>query len=319
MFSVQLLRFYDVETLEQAENLLEESKVLDETVEDELWPMHEVLTKRWNSVDLFDEGINDILSGTRETVSFMIAEGYNERPKRKESWIDGGQLVPKEDRINITKYKSIFFEHDNCVYAAIIMPLSANINTYCSDLFPEEIWGSHIKEPAEFTLSKDFFYWMLDVFTRRNKYVSPVDPTIRIRSWTGFHGFTQDSVHRLSGEGDQISAILGTLAFLFMDDPFKSLSINIQYERERIPVVLWSNGSLTIDEYEYEGMFSNGFHDDKRKVLLSILMYTKVLPDIFRAYEKAKDSDSWNDIIKDDFRHHIGDQIITRVRDELQI
>jgi hypothetical protein len=57
----------------------------------------------------------------------------------------------------------------------------------------------------------------------KNKKLSE-DPKIMIKSWTGYRGTTQDSVHKLTGEGERISAILGTLAFLFMDDPFKTLT-----------------------------------------------------------------------------------------------
>ncbi|AUS27048.1 hypothetical protein MMB75_05510 [Paenibacillus sp. P2(2022)] len=177
---------------------------------------------------------------------------------------------------------------------------------------------AHQKEPSDYKLSKDFFYWLLNVFTRNNKLVS-FNPSIRIRSWTGFHGTTQDTVHKLMGEGEHISAILGTLAFLFMDDPFKSLSLSIQYENERIPVHLWANGSLSIHDYEYEGMFANAYQDEKRKVLLSILMYTEVLPALFQAYQQAITNNKWNEQAKEEFRNYIGDEIITRVKSELQI
>ncbi|KJK30793.1 hypothetical protein TY89_11555 [Paenibacillus polymyxa] len=109
------------------------------------------------------------------------------------------------------------------------------------------------------------------------------------------------------------------MAFLFMDDPFKSLSLSIQYENERIPVHLWANGSLSIHDYEYEGMFANAYQDEKRKVLLSILMYTEVLPALFQAYQQAITNNKWNEQAKEEFRNYIGDEIITRVKSELQI
>ncbi|SUA70013.1 Uncharacterised protein [Paenibacillus polymyxa] len=46
MFAVQILRFDGVRSLEEAARLLEESSILDEVVNDELWPAHEPLTKR---------------------------------------------------------------------------------------------------------------------------------------------------------------------------------------------------------------------------------------------------------------------------------
>ncbi|MNB86271.1 hypothetical protein D3C75_332110 [compost metagenome] len=322
MFTVQIIKLDNVRNLEHAAELLERSQILDETVDDEEWPTHEPLTKRWNAAPYFDPGINEITAGTRENIRVMFAEGYNERYKRKESWYDdedgGDELVPKENRINISKYNSIFFEYDDNVYVAPIMPLTGPLSTYIGDLLPEEIWGVHTKEPNDYKMSKDFFYWLLNIFTRKNKLVAS-DPQIRIRSWTGFHGMTQDTIHKLSGEGDQISAILGTLAFLFMDDPFKSLNVSIQFKNERIPVVLWATGSLTIDDALYEGIFANGFFHEKQKVLLAVLLYTQVLPELFKAYTSDKKSDKWNEKIKEDFRNYIGDQIISRVKSELQI
>lgn len=316
LFNVRLLRFPDVINLNDAENRLERSQILDETVEDDLWPAHEPLTKRWNHIHPFNNQIHEITSGTREVVRFIYSEGYNEREKRKDKWQENGLLVEKFDRVNVTKVNTMFFQINNSVYAAPVMSPSTNLNTYCSDLFPGEIWGEIVKDPNDFWLSKDFYYWLLNSFTRNNGRITP---TVRITSWTGFQGVTQDAIHKLAGEGDHISAILGTMAFLFMDDPFKSLSVVIQYENERVPVLLGSAGNLEIYEFEYEGRFANAYGGEQLKVLLTIMMYTKILPHLFDAYNTARATGLWNDQIKEQFRQWIGDAIISRVSDELQI
>lgn len=73
-----------------------------------------------------------------------------------------------------------------------------------------------------------------------------------------------------------------------MDDQFKSLSISIQYENERIPVHLYADGSLSIHDFDYEGLYANNCKDNNRIILLTILMYTKVLPALSQAYIKQK-------------------------------
>ncbi|MCY9511976.1 hypothetical protein M5W68_00020 [Paenibacillus larvae] len=312
MFSLQIVKFDDINDLTTVGGILNSFSKLDEQVDDVLWPEHEFLIKRWVS------NTGQLTSGTQETNHFILAEGYNERCKRKDSWFEDGVLVPKEDRINTTRYQCIFFEYDNSVYMTALMPLSVNLNTFCNDLLPQDSWGKIQKAPSNFTLSKDFFYWLLNAFTASNRKLSDT-PRIEIRSWTGFRGYTQDTTHKLSGEGERISAILGTLAFLFMDDQFKSLSISIQYENERIPVHLYADGSLSIHDFEYEGIYANAYQDNNRVILLTILMYTKVLPALSQAYIKAKETDAWNENEKEKFRKYIGEQIMTRVKEELLV
>lgn len=319
MFTAQIVKLNEIDSLRQAAIILESNSILDDTVDHDDWPAHEPLTKRWLGVDQFDLGISELMAGTRETVRFIIAHGHNERAKRENGWYDGDVFIEdKSERINTAKFNSIFFEMGDFVYVAVLMPLSANLNTYINDLLPEELWGSKTREPIDYKLHQDFYYWLLNAFTRNNRVASS-NPVIYIRSWTGFHGTTQDTIHRMSGEGERISAILSTLAFLFSDDPFKSLSLAIQYENERIPVHLGETGYLTISNYEYEGMFSNAYHGTSREILLTILMYTKVLPDLFRSYELSKEEGRWNETTKEEFRNSIGDQIISRVRSELEI
>lgn len=347
MFNVSLVKLSNIETLEQALEKLENSRVLDQPVEDLDWPPHEVLSKRWNPVEPFDLEIIELQTGTRENVKFILAEGYNERTKRRSKWFETIEdeemdldlelnfqsfdnvfeqdspfnptkeiLVKKNDRINVTKVCVVFFEQNGTVFMAPWMSPGTTLNTFCNDLLPEFTWGNVEKTPAEFHLDNDFFYWLLNAFTRSNKQISHA-PNIVIRAWTGFLGTTQDTFHKLSGEGQKISVILSTLGFLFMNDPFKALNLSLQYENEFIPMIIGTQGNLVISEYEYEGQYSNAFLDHKRKALLTILAYSKVLPDLLKAYEEAYRLGHWNTAVKEDFTNWIGDNIIARVQKAL--
>ncbi len=252
-------------------------------------------------------------------VRFLIAEGCNERTRRKDKWYEDQsreELVPFDERINSLKVITVFFEKDGFVYAVPWMTPTVNMNTFCNDLFPERIWGKFEKNPSDYNLTPDFFYWLINVFTRGNKRVS-FSPEVIIRAWTGFLGTTQDSSHRLSGEGEKISAILSSLAFIFMNDPFKAVNMVIQYENERIPVALGSLGNLGISENEYEGQYSIRYGGNQRKVLLTYLMYTKILPALFNAYGEARRLGQWNETVKEEFTTFIGDTIVSRVKKAL--
>ncbi|WP_143106611.1 hypothetical protein [Cohnella sp. OV330] len=207
---------------------------------------------------------------------------------------------------------TIFFQKGEGVYAAPLMPSSAKINVFCDDLFPADQWGNVEVYPADFRLSRDLFYWLLNCFTRED---GRLNANIRIRSWTGFNGTTQDAVHRLSGDGERIAALLGTLAFLFTGDPFKALSLCIQYNQERLPLTIGESGNVELKDYEYEGVFANRFMDEHRKVMLTYLVYTKVLPDLLAAYLQARDEGRWNDEKREEFRIWIGHTIINRVQE----
>jgi hypothetical protein len=320
MFNVSLVRLPNIDNIHHAAQLLQNNAILDEPVEDEDWPDHEVLTKRWNEVGNRDLNIQMLHTGTREEVFYLFSEGINERPKRKEKWFEDpttrDALVNKNDRVNTSCVKVVFFEYQDNVYVAPWLSPNSTLNTFTNDLLPDHIWGEKVRHPNDFQLENDFFYWILNSFTRGNRIVNN-NPYIAIRAWTGYHGTTQDLSHNLSGEGERISAILGTLAFLFMNDPLKALSVSIDFENERLPLVLGKKGNLQISDAEYEGRYSNAYLDDNRRILLTILVYTKILPGLFQGYHTARQNGVWNASTIEEFTHWIGDEILTRVNQAL--
>lgn len=54
-----------------------------------------------------------------------------------------------------------------------------------------------------------------------------------LETFTGYSGNTaKDEAHTMTAEGERVSALLGTLAFIFGEDSLKSLKVHINLEGE---------------------------------------------------------------------------------------
>ncbi|OMD83450.1 hypothetical protein BSK49_24505 [Paenibacillus odorifer] len=334
MISITPVRLTSFTNLNEIRDVLQEYNNLDKAVQKEGWPTDERLTKRWYPIRPYEFNITQRETGTGEIENFIVAEAYTERVKFRKFWFkaddegeenqddeneeeeldDQVELVPKKERITVTRANCIFFELNAQIFCAILLSPGPKFKRIVKDLLPQNIWGETIMFPPEFQMPDDLLYWLLNKFINGGRRLGNT-PLVFIREWLGFHGTTQDNTHRLTGEGEQISAILGTLAFLFMNDPLKALSLDIQYEDERLTTHYGINGNCKIDESEYQGVIANRYIDMDRQALLILLIYKKIIPSIVGYYDQSCDHGEWNEGLRREFTEGIGQTIIQRIRE----
>jgi hypothetical protein len=317
-FPVVLLELHDAKNLEDVSKRLLQGAKLDKRPDGE-WPQGETLFKRWKSAKDETIGVNEITSGTDEEFQYIFAIAYVERAKKTVK-DEAGRFLDRSDRINKVEFEVLFFEHDSSVFAAVYMNLTENtiykLRYILKDLMVEDIWGSYSLLPPKYHITDSTYYWILSKFLIGDKVISS-EPTMIIKSFTGYSGVsTTEGTHSMTGDGEKISALLSTLAFIFGDDSLKSLKLHVCVGvNDNILFELSHQGNVRILEYDGD-FFGDGLYQEK--ILATLLVYKKIIPQILNTYNAAKDSGIWNLEIKQDFIKQVGSTIIQRVDKELK-
>lgn len=124
-----------------------------------------------------------------------------------------------------------------------------------------------------------------------------------LNSLKRYKGVTKDQGNTLTGEGDRISDILGTLTFLLDNDDLKLLKAQMVYKTadafHSLVFELKLTGTLKFDSSFYRGDFS--FTNEKLMIALSILITDVIMPIIISSYQSAIANAKWSALIKRDF------------------
>lgn len=191
---------------------------------------------------------------------------------------------------------------------------------YLKLYFCDDFLGKPIDDKPE--ISEDLLYWIFKSFIDTPRSPLYHSNCLYIKSLKRYRGVTKDQNNTLMGEGDRISDILGTLAFLLDNDDLKMLRPKITYTDQNsnhtLLIDVRLTGTLKFDMSHYSGNFVFDDNLNKLKIILSIFYSRIILPIIVSSYKKARIDDIWSPILKRDFIIRIGDKIKTRVDIELQ-
>lgn len=318
-FPVVLIKLNQINSLENVlDNILtnKERKIRPDRGD---WPEEDKLIKGWYPIPPETTiNLSEVPFNEAENFRYIYLRAYVERAKSivKDS---NDRFLDRKDRINYVDQNVLFFENGNNIYLAVYMNFStyaqAKINYILKDLLFEDVWGSHSILPEDYNITDDVYYWMLRKVSMEEKILCD-NPLMTLETFTGFSGVSAtDNAHQMTGEGERISALLGTLAFIFGEDSLKSLKIHLNIsETENILFELFNKGNIHL--LDYAGELFNDY--EKEMILLTVYIYKKIIPEILKGYSNARDTGAWKTEIKRSFIDHVGATLITRVKKELE-
>ncbi|WP_336865291.1 hypothetical protein [Peribacillus frigoritolerans] len=318
LFPVVLIKLNDIHSLENALPLLKSNSVRDRKPEKGEWPDAETLEKRWHPIPPSrDIHITEVKNAEDQTFRYIYLRAYVERAKSTVKNSDN-HFLDRKDRINSVDQNVLFFENEDNIFLAIYMNYStyaqSKINYILKDLLYEEAWGNHTILPNDYNITDDVYYWMLRKVIMEEKILCS-NPLMTLETFTGYSGNATDNAHRMTGDGERISALLGTLAFIFREDSLKSLKIHLNIGgTENILFELFKQGNIQV--FEYDGEFFDGTYEEVQN-LLTVYIYKNVIPEILQSYKRANDSKDWNGEKKKFFIEHVGATMIDKVKKEL--
>lgn len=319
-FPVVLIKLNDINNLEDVLHKILNNNNRDAIPERGEWPQGEPLQKRWRPIlENVPIDITELPFSPQENFRYIYLNAYVERAKSRVTDVNGA-FLERQHRINYADENVLFFENNNNVYLAVYRSFSAyaqtKINYILKDLLFAEEWGSLQILPEDYDITDDVYYWMLKKVIMEENTIC-TNPFMKLETFTGYSGGDAvENAHQVTGEGARISALLGTLAFIFGEDSLKSLKMHLNINTtENILFELFKKGNVQI--FEYEGQRFAGRTYDEEKCLLTLYIYKKIIPDILNSYNEARDQNNWNAAIRRDFVHYVGNILIDRVQSEL--
>lgn len=104
-------------------------------------------------------------------------------------------------------------------------------------------------------------------------------------------GKTKDNLNAVRGEGNRISTILGTLAFLFNSEQLKALRPQIQYENESMLLEVTLTGTFKLWNNFYRGRVFRTLNGKEKENALIIYAFLIILPLIVESYNESIEAD----------------------------
>lgn len=194
-----------------------------------------------------------------------------------------------------------------------------NVKKYINNYFDEDKWGKIIDDMPG--VSEDLLYWVFKSYIDNPRTALSNDNKLFLSSLKGYRGVTKDQNNSLRGDGDRISEILGTLAFLLNND-LKMLRPKVTYivgdEKHNVLMDIRLTGTIMFEISDYKGFFNGKDEKEELPCILSILCSRHIIPKFISSYNYAIESKSWSSVLKRDFLKRIGEEIKTRVDIELE-
>ncbi|MFK4912063.1 MULTISPECIES: hypothetical protein [Lactococcus] len=165
--------------------------------------------------------IENISFSDRVSMRFIVATASIESGTRLVKNKVTGELLPKRERLNISKVDTIFIESDGEVYCII-----STFNFYELKRVEKLIGVDYIDPiPARFQADSDLFQWL---FYKYIKNEAELNDEICLDSITGFTGTVISEENKFEGQSEQIADLIIAKAFLTNGYPLTSVRLSLQ-------------------------------------------------------------------------------------------
>lgn len=315
MTTFSFWNFEKFKTLDEIIELLKKYNNSIINVDDLLWKydnpsiqFRELDDYKLDSIKTFD------INGKK--VRFIYFEGYTERIANKSSWLmDNGEMRSRDDLVKKYSCNILIFEYNNTIKAAFLRAKSTTQRIINYLFGKEDIWGK-INE-TNFEITEDIFYW---VFHRVKDYSDePLYETIdmNITGFESYRGKTKDNVNAIKGQGSRISAMLGTIAFLFNNESLKAITPEIQYKNNKLLIDMSVSGTYKIWDNKYRiGDFLDS-NELVQRIKLILYVSLELIPKFIECYKMNCLKKQWSPQIKLNFLKTLGNEINEKVNVEL--
>lgn len=308
MISATIKKVVGFRNINDAKRIIDNHGVQHRIVNDADWPVNDVL-RRNISVAVVPELINTATSLDGSQVPFFYACAHSEKEIRKAFWYEEDQLRPREERISTVKSDAVFFQYRDEVFVVFLTHTEKTMSRLKQELLIEQYWGE-IESAVDFTVNDDFLYWLL---YRRMEHQGVICQNLEVTRISAYIGLATEETQKVSGEGDKIYELLGTMAFLFDNEPLDSLLVDIRYGTENCSFKIHRSGQVKIIDLAYFGNYCGNHTGRARNARLCILIYTVIIPALLNEYELHKQNTQWSTNQRLKFVNNTGMEIIRRV------
>ncbi|MHC6178650.1 hypothetical protein ACYUJ6_02150 [Clostridium sp. JNZ X4-2] len=315
MDSFSVWEFNEVKQLETAQKKISDNKNISEEIKWDDEPLNMEIKQTSDGDDFSEIKTLNINNETIKYISFAVSVDKAKNVMSTEKWyLPNGDLRPRSERVRTINSDTILFEKDSKMYGIFFSGVTI-AKQIISKLFPKTSWGKISK--LQLGIDDDMLFWMFKSFIDFESRQLSDNVPISITAIRSYLAKTRDTLNTLRGKGEKISAILGTLAFLFNNDKLKSISPELQYNGEVIVTEISLNGTYKLDQSQYDGQFISLEKNEKRNAIVIYLIIV-LLPKLVEAYRENRNNGGWSMELKVDFIKRLGVMIKENVDSELE-
>lgn len=228
--------------------------------------------------------------------------------------IDQGEQ-PLEDRTRRTECFVIIYS--NGVNINYIINRNSDAQRILREINKYEGRGEIIEN--NLNISSDFFIWLINkVFENNNTFEIDDSSNIVIESIKGFKGDTDDTLTKVSADGDTVMNLISTLSFMLESSKLTLIKLIIKYEiHEKIELTLSKKSIIGFEYKKYVGDFREE-GEEKAISKLILLIYLELLPLMIQTYNQEKADSEWNQEKYVEFLKRVGKDLAKRVEEKIK-
>lgn len=183
--------------------------------------------------------------------------------------------------------------------------------------------GKNEIEKNMFKIDNDFYIWLINkVYTNEN-VIEPLNRNLHSLSLDaikGFKGNTEDLLTKVSANGESVMNIISTLSFFLESRNLNQITLELAYfGHESITLDLRNNGTISIYEEKYLGIFEDNPCKSLLFPKLALLTYLEIIPILIQAYNIDKENDIWNKRENINFLKKVAEELSEKVEKKVKV
>lgn len=256
---------------------------------------------RWRSYADYP-GICTLQMPNNQTIRFLVKEAYIETSKYRRNMFENDELLPKAQRTIFETVKTVFFERNHRVYAAIFTTSQTALNKIKQKLFEDETYIDTLDN--DYLIDGDLFYWLFYKYEEKNKLIAE---RFEVEAISGFLGNVADETHIIRGESEVTPTLLVTKAFVSKFHPIRSLNVMLKLDDYRLSFIFNDLCQCSIGS---SCRIPNNRYDIE--VASTLVIYAFILPYLSHLFDTDEE---WNPDTKTGFAKRIGEEVIKEIAD----
>lgn len=246
-----------------------------------------------------------------QNITYIEAVGECEYSTRRIKDQSTGELLSKQDRLNIDEIETIFVNVDGESYVIVLTNNHYEL-TRIKKLIGEENFDLL---DTQHQIESEFFSWL---FYKNIKQEQQLNDEIDLTNIEGFTGNIVNEENQFAGTSVQISEMMITKAFITNDYPITSIRLEMQMPNTAVILYLNSVTDNRQIEIAIDRLSSMSEVDDEKiPVIISIYTFLYLIPEMISVYEIAKAD--YIAHIKSDFLKEIGIEVIKLIMSHNEI
>lgn len=168
-------------------------------------------------------------------------------------------------------------------------------------------------------IESDAFFWLISRIYSGDNIIEEInDSPVIIETVRGFRGETDDSLSKVSANGETVMNIISTLSFFLESKNINQIKVDINFNNHNnIDLTLNTNSTVKTNISNYIGPFNIDDSSDFLVPRLYLLIYLELIPTLHNAYLISIENDEWNQNIKIDFLKNVAEELDTRVQQKI--